>query len=119
MVPQGLDFEARQSYTLRVEAANTQPDPRFLGLGPFSDVTSVMLSVEDVDEPPRFCAPFYYLEVPEDVEPGTELETLSAMDPDMANDSIRWGTNDSSAAYLLGTLNSVSTSITSFIISTH
>ncbi|XP_023671902.1 cadherin-20-like [Paramormyrops kingsleyae] len=89
-VKKDLDFEARQSYTLRVEAANTQPDPRFLGLGPFSDVTSVRVSVEDVDEPPRFCAPFYYLEVPEDVEPGTELETLSAMDPDMANDSIRY-----------------------------
>ena len=42
------------------------------------------VSVEDVDEPPEFRVPFYYVEVPEDVEIGTIFTSVSARDPDMA-----------------------------------
>ncbi|XP_036374287.1 cadherin-20-like [Megalops cyprinoides] len=85
-----LDFESKRSYTLKVEGANTHLDPRFLSRGPFSDVTIVHVSVEDVDEPPDFAAPFYFVEVPEDLEIGTVFKTVSARDPDVANNSIRY-----------------------------
>ena len=42
------------------------------------------VSVEDVDEPPEFLMPFYYVEVPEDVEIGTIFTSVSARDPDRA-----------------------------------
>ncbi|KAG9337514.1 hypothetical protein JZ751_028620 [Albula glossodonta] len=87
--PQRLDFESKRSYTLKVEGANTHLDPRFLSRGPFSDVTIVHVSVEDVDEPPDFDSPFYFVEVPEDLEIGTVFKTVFARDPDVANNSIR------------------------------
>ncbi|XP_061095038.1 cadherin-20-like [Conger conger] len=85
-----LDFESKRSYTLKVEGANTQLDPRFLSRGPYSDVTIVHVSVEDVDEPPLFHAPAYLVEVPEDLEVGSVFKTVSARDPDAANNSIRY-----------------------------
>ncbi|KAI1888849.1 hypothetical protein AGOR_G00173010 [Albula goreensis] len=85
-----LDFESKRSYTLKVEGANTHLDPRFLSRGPFSDVTIVHVSVEDVDEPPDFDSPFYFVEVPEDLEIGTVFKTVFARDPDVANNSIRY-----------------------------
>ncbi|KAJ8393706.1 hypothetical protein AAFF_G00057590 [Aldrovandia affinis] len=85
-----LDFESKRSYTLKVEGANTHVDPRFLSRGPFSDVTIVHVSVEDVDEPPEFTAPFYFVEVPEDLEVGAVFKTVFARDPDVANSSIRY-----------------------------
>ncbi|XP_023681027.1 cadherin-20 [Paramormyrops kingsleyae] len=89
-VKKRLDFETKRSHTLKVEGANTQLDPRFLSLGPFSDVTIVHISVEDVDEPPLFDAPAYFVEVPEDAEVGTALKMAYARDPDAANNSIRY-----------------------------
>ncbi|MBN3278568.1 CAD20 protein, partial [Polyodon spathula] len=85
-----LDFEGKKSYTLKVEGANTQLDHRFLRMGPFSDVTIVHISVEDVDERPQFDSKFYYVEVPEDVEIGTVFQTVSAKDPDVSNNSVRY-----------------------------
>ncbi|KAB5555171.1 hypothetical protein PHYPO_G00030430 [Pangasianodon hypophthalmus] len=89
-VKQRLDFETKRSYTLKVEAANTHIDKRFSANGPFSDITTVQLSIEDVDEPPQFSSTLYYAEVREDAEIGTVLITISARDPDAANDSIRY-----------------------------
>lgn len=86
---QRLDFETKRSYTLKVEAANTHIDKRFSANWPFSDITIVQVSVEDVDEPPQFSFTLYYAEVPEDAEIGTVLITISARDPDAANKSIR------------------------------
>ncbi|OXB66749.1 hypothetical protein ASZ78_002994 [Callipepla squamata] len=60
-----LDFEAKTSYTLRIEAANMHVDPRFLSLGPFSDMTTVKIIVEDVDEPPVFTSRLYSMVVSE------------------------------------------------------
>ncbi|MGH0149118.1 UNVERIFIED_CONTAM: hypothetical protein FKN15_051109 [Acipenser sinensis] len=91
-VPLGLplDFEGKKSYTLKVEGANTQLDHRFLRMGPFSDVTIIHISVEDVDEPPQFDSKFYYVEVPEDVAIGTIFQTVSAKDLDVSNNSVRY-----------------------------
>ncbi|XP_018596471.1 cadherin-20-like [Scleropages formosus] len=85
-----LDFESKRSYTLKIEGSNTHLDKRFAKHGPFSDTTIVHVSVEDVDEPPVFDAPAYFVEVAEDAEVGTVLKTAYARDPDVANNSIRY-----------------------------
>lgn len=86
---QPLDYETKPSYTLKVEGANTQVDPHFHNHGPFKDVTIVHVSVEDVDEPPSFDSPGYYIELPEDAEIGTVVRTVSARDPDSDNNTVR------------------------------
>lgn len=86
---QPLDFETKLSYTLKVEGANTHVDPHVHHRGPFKDVTIVHVSVEDVDEPPLFDSPAYYMELPEDAEIGTVVKTVSARDPDSANNTVR------------------------------
>lgn len=86
---QHLDFETTRSYILKVEATNTHIDKRFSANGPFSAITMVQVSVEDVDEPPQFSSMLYYAEVPEDADFGTILINISAQDPDTANSSIR------------------------------
>lgn len=86
---QPLDFEKKPSYTLKVEGANINVDPSLRYRGPFKDVTIVHVSVEDVDEPPVFDLPVYYIELPEDAEIGTMLKTVSARDPDAANNTVR------------------------------
>lgn len=88
---QPLNFEIKPSYTLKVEGANTHLDPAFRHRGPFKDVTIVHVSIEDVDEPPLFDSPAYYVELPEDAEIGTMVKTVSARDPDVANNTVRWG----------------------------
>lgn len=84
-----LNFEVKPSYTLKVEGANTHLDPAYLQRGPFKDVTIVHVSVEDVDEPPVFDFPAYYIEIPESAEIGTLVKMVSARDPDAANNSVR------------------------------
>lgn len=86
---QPLDFEKKPSYTLKVEGANIHVDPTMRQRGPFKDVTIVHVSVEDVDEPPQFDSPVYYIELPEDAEIGTVVKTVSARDPDAANNTVR------------------------------
>lgn len=86
---QPLDFETKLSYTLKVEGANTHVDPHVHHRGPFKDVTIVHVSVEDVDEPPLFDSPAYLLELSEDAEIGTVVKTVSARDPDSANNTVR------------------------------
>ncbi|KAB0361970.1 hypothetical protein FD755_010352 [Muntiacus reevesi] len=75
----------KTSYTLRIEAANKDADPRFLSLGPFSDTTTVKIIVEDVDEPPVFSAPLYPMEVSEATQVGNIIGTVAAHDPDSSN----------------------------------
>lgn len=87
---QPLSFESKKSYTLKVEGANPHLEMRFLNLGPFQDTTTVHISVEDVDEPPVFEPGFYFVEVPEDVTIGTTIQIISAKDPDVSNNSIRF-----------------------------
>ncbi|XP_074843896.1 cadherin-20 isoform X2 [Carettochelys insculpta] len=91
-----LSFESKKSYTLKVEGTNPHLEMRFLNLGPFRDTTTVHISVEDVDEPPVFEPSFYFVEVPEDVEIGTTIQIISARDPDVTNNSIRYSIDRSS-----------------------
>ncbi|XP_030408095.1 cadherin-20 [Gopherus evgoodei] len=95
-VRKSLSFESKKSYTLKVEGTNPHLEMRFLNLGPFRDTTTVHISVEDVDEPPVFEPSFYFVEVPEDVEIGTTIQIISARDPDVTNNSIRYSIDRSS-----------------------
>lgn len=87
---QPLSFESKKSYTLKIEGANPHLEMRFLSLGPFQDTTTVHINVEDVDEPPVFEPGFYFVEVLEDVPIGTTIQVISAKDPDVTNNSIRF-----------------------------
>nr|XP_056710176.1 cadherin-6 [Euleptes europaea] len=89
-VKKPLDFEKKRQFTLKVEAANPHVDPRFVYLGPFKDATTVRVLVEDVDEPPVFSRPAYILEVKEDVQINTVIGTLTARDPDVAKNPIKY-----------------------------
>uniref|UniRef100_A0A672GWT7 Cadherin 20 n=1 Tax=Salarias fasciatus TaxID=181472 RepID=A0A672GWT7_SALFA len=76
--------------------ANTHLDAGLRHRGPFTDVTIVHVSVEDVDEPPLFDAPAYYVELKEDAEVGTVVKNVSARDPDAANNTVRYSIERSS-----------------------
>ncbi|XP_035756992.1 cadherin-9 isoform X2 [Egretta garzetta] len=89
-VKKRLDFENKMLYTLRVEATNTHPDPRFLQLGPFKDTASVKISVEDIDEPPVFSRPWYLIEVDEDAKEGSIIGQVVAQDPDITKNAIKY-----------------------------
>ncbi|NXG16976.1 CADH9 protein, partial [Grallaria varia] len=89
-VKKHLDFENKVLYTLRVEATNTHPDPRFLQLGPFKDTALVKISVEDIDEPPVFSRPWYLIEVDEDAKEGSIIGQVVAQDPDIAKNAIKY-----------------------------
>uniref|UniRef100_A0A3Q3FRT2 Cadherin-20-like n=1 Tax=Labrus bergylta TaxID=56723 RepID=A0A3Q3FRT2_9LABR len=80
----------------KVEGANINLDPTLRHRGPFKDVTIVHVSVEDVDEPPLFDLEAYIIELPEDAEIGTVLKTVSARDPDAANNTVRYSIERSS-----------------------
>ncbi|NXK41261.1 CADH9 protein, partial [Piprites chloris] len=89
-VKKHLDFENKVLYTLRVEATNAHPDPRFLQLGPFKDTALVKISVEDIDEPPVFSRPWYLIEVDEDAREGSIIGQVVAQDPDIAKNAIKY-----------------------------
>lgn len=86
---QKLDYETRKSYTFKVEVSNALPDPRFLHLGPFKDSATVRVNVLDVDEPPVFTKPSYFLEVYEDTPPGTVIGSVTAHDLDASSSAVR------------------------------
>ncbi|KAM7390219.1 hypothetical protein PAMA_008412 [Pampus argenteus] len=85
-----LDFETKSSFSLRIEATNRNIDSNFLSLGPFSDTTSVKVTVEDVNEPPVFSTPLSKMVVSEDAKVGTSIGRVSAHDPDNSNSGIRY-----------------------------
>ncbi|XP_056155026.1 cadherin-7a [Lampris incognitus] len=85
-----LDFETQSSFSLRIEATNRNIDSNFLGMGPFSDTTSVKVTVEDVNEPPIFSTPLSKMVVFEDAKVGTSIGRVSAHDPDYSNSAIRY-----------------------------
>ncbi|KFW85092.1 Cadherin-8, partial [Manacus vitellinus] len=85
-----LDFETKKSYTLKVEAANTHIDPRFISGGPFKDTATVKIVVEDADEPPVFSSPTYLLEVHENAALNSVLGQVTAHDPDVSSSPIRF-----------------------------
>ncbi|XP_074868359.1 cadherin-22 [Carettochelys insculpta] len=89
-VQEPLDYEAKPFHTVVVEALNKFVDPRFVDLGTFRDQTIVRVSVLDVDEPPEFRPPLKLLEVQEDASVGSLVGTVTALDPDAANNPVRY-----------------------------
>ncbi|KAM6971030.1 cadherin-7 [Tautogolabrus adspersus] len=85
-----LDFETKSSFSMRIEATNRNIDSNFLSSGPFSDTTSVRVTVEDVNEPPVFSSPLSKMVVSEDAKMGTSIGRVSAHDPDTSNNAIRY-----------------------------
>lgn len=86
---QALDFEAKSSYMLRVEASNRYVDARYLSTGPFSDVATVHLLVQNVDEPPVFSSSVSRMVVSEAAPVGTDVGSVVAHDPDASNSPVR------------------------------
>ncbi|KAJ8376907.1 hypothetical protein SKAU_G00074870 [Synaphobranchus kaupii] len=89
-VREPLDYETKRVYTLKVEATNTHPDGRFSYLGPFKDMASVRITVQDVDEPPVFSVNPYVIEVHEDKLAGSFIGAVTAQDPDLTNNPIKY-----------------------------
>ncbi|XP_047398471.1 cadherin-24 isoform X3 [Sciurus carolinensis] len=85
-----LDFETHRSYSFRVEATNTLIDPAYLRRGPFKDVASVRVTVQDAPEPPAFTQAAYHLAVMENKAPGTLVGQVSAADLDSPASPIRY-----------------------------
>ncbi|XP_047424794.1 cadherin-7a [Mugil cephalus] len=85
-----LDFETKSTFSLRIEATNRNIDSNFLSLGPFSDTTSVKVTVQDVNEPPVFSTSLSKMVVLEDAKVGTSIGRVSAHDPDTSNSAIRY-----------------------------
>ncbi|KAG8442498.1 hypothetical protein GDO86_011332 [Hymenochirus boettgeri] len=77
-----LDFERKGIYSLEVEAANIDVDPRFSHLGPFKDTAIVKILLRDVDEAPVFSRPYYVIEIDEDAKEGSIVGQVTAQDPD-------------------------------------
>lgn len=72
-----------------MEATNTLIDPAYLRRGPFKDVASVRVAVQDAPEPPAFTQAAYHLAVPENKAPGTLVGQVSATDLDSPASPIR------------------------------
>ncbi|KAG7219151.1 hypothetical protein INR49_006310 [Caranx melampygus] len=87
---QALDFETKSSFTLRVEASNRYIDTRFLSVGPFIDVATVLLLVEDVNEAPVFSSVISHMEISEAAAVGTDVGSVSAYDPDKTRSPVRF-----------------------------
>lgn len=87
---QMLDFESKSSYMLRVEVSNRYVDTRFLSRGPFSDVASVRLLVQNIDEPPVFSSSVSWMVISEAAAVGTDVGSVLAHDPDTINSPIRY-----------------------------
>lgn len=68
---------------------NTVIDPQYIRRGPFKDVTTVRVTVGDVNEPPYFSQDPYILNVQENLPPGTLVGVVEARDPDLQSRSIR------------------------------
>uniref|UniRef100_A0A3Q1HGC1 Cadherin-12 n=1 Tax=Anabas testudineus TaxID=64144 RepID=A0A3Q1HGC1_ANATE len=85
-----LDYETKKSYTFKVEASNTQLDPRFLHMGPFKDSATVKVNVLDMEEPPVFTTHDYSMDVYEDTPPGTIIGSVTAHDLDASSSAVRY-----------------------------
>ncbi|KAM9308646.1 cadherin-6-like [Gastrophryne carolinensis] len=90
IVKKPLDYEKIRMYNLKVEAVNAYEDPRFYYMGPFKDVATIRIIVEDVDEPPVFSKASYVLEVMEDAKINTIIGTVTAQDPDAAKSPVKY-----------------------------
>ncbi|XP_056382079.1 cadherin-11 [Hyla sarda] len=85
-----VNYETKKFYSMKVEASNVHIDSRFLSRGPFKDIATVKISIEDADEPPIFVDQSFTLEVDENEPPDTIVGKVRAMDPDAARTMIRY-----------------------------
>ncbi|KAL2085807.1 hypothetical protein ACEWY4_019127 [Coilia grayii] len=85
-----LDYETKRLYQLKVDVTNTELDPRFVHMGPFTDTATVRVTVTDVDEPPLFTRNPYIIEVQEDTPVGSSIGSVTARDPDAENHPVRY-----------------------------
>ncbi|XP_072006507.1 cadherin-24 isoform X2 [Engystomops pustulosus] len=104
-VQKPLDFETRRSFTFRVEVMNTVIDPQYIRRGPFKDVTTVRVTVGDVNESPLFSQNPYTLSVLENQPPGTLVGVVQAHDPDLQSNSISYSIEPLSNPEELFTIN--------------
>ncbi|XP_066460051.1 cadherin-24 isoform X1 [Eleutherodactylus coqui] len=104
-VQEPLDFESRRSFTFRVEVMNTVIDPQYIRRGPFKDVTTVRVTVGDVNESPLFSQNPYSLSVLENQPPGTLVGVVQARDPDLQSSSISYSIEPVSNPEELFTIN--------------
>ncbi|XP_044788027.1 cadherin-3 isoform X1 [Bubalus bubalis] len=81
-----LDFEAKTQHTLYVEVINEVP---FVVKLPTSTATVVVL-VEDVNEPPVFVPPSKVIEIQEGISTGEPICTYTARDPDKGSQKISY-----------------------------
>lgn len=72
-----------------MDVTNTELDPRFLHMGPFTDTATVRVTVQDTDEPPLFTRNPYIIEVQEDTPVGSSIGSVTARDPDADNHPVR------------------------------
>ncbi|XP_054483118.1 cadherin-7-like [Anoplopoma fimbria] len=84
-----LDFETKSSFTLCIEASNRYVDTRFLSMSPFSDVVTIRLLVENMDEPPVFSSVGSML-ISEAAAVGTDVGSVSAHDPDTTSSPVTY-----------------------------
>ncbi|XP_007450004.1 PREDICTED: cadherin-3 isoform X2 [Lipotes vexillifer] len=82
----GLDFEAKNQHTLYVEVINEAP---FVVKLPTSTAT-IVVHVEDVNEPPVFVPPSKVIEVQEGISIGEPVCTYTARDPDKGSQKISY-----------------------------
>ncbi|KAM3940238.1 cadherin-24 [Leptodactylus fuscus] len=104
-VQKPLDFESRRSFTFRIEVMNTVIDPQYIRRGPFKDVTTVRVTVGDVNESPLFTQNPYTLSVLENQPPGTLVGVVQARDPDLQSSSISYSIEPLSNPEELFTIN--------------
>ncbi|KAM7378654.1 hypothetical protein PAMP_004265 [Pampus punctatissimus] len=90
VLKKSLDYETKKSYIFKVEASNTQLDPRFLHLGPFKDSATVKVNVLDMEEPPVFTGASYSMDTYEDTPPGTIIGSVTAHDLDASSSAVRY-----------------------------
>ena len=72
-----LDFESRREYILTINVSNHLARPELYS------TTEVRISILDEnDNAPSFSMPYYQLAIPADLQSGSEILRLEAMDPD-------------------------------------
>ncbi|XP_025064923.1 cadherin-3 isoform X1 [Alligator sinensis] len=93
----GLDYEAKQQFTLYVAVANE--DPLMVKL-PTSTAT-VVVTVRDVNEAPIFSPPVKMAQVLEDMPVGQTIATYAAQDPDSSqSQKIKYSIGSDPAGWL-------------------
>lgn len=86
VLSQDLDFEAKTQHTLYVEVINEVP---FVVKLPTSTAT-VVVHVEDVNEPPVFVPPSKVIKIQEGISIGEPVCNYTAQDPDKGSQKIRY-----------------------------